>query len=166
MLFLCCFFGTVGVKVWKCPHFDTTKLQHQTRQPRTPYMSTQTSTKAWPEKLALRRNYGSHNTDVYCSSTTPRITTVAGGPCLGFWGPPMSIKCDVAAFGWCRLALHQRTARFDSWEAHFALIQPAGGQMASGLFKGSVGNICNTTKNIDSKVLLFSAKLLWLDMNK
>jgi hypothetical protein len=30
--------------------------------------------------------------------STPRITTAARVPWLGFWGVPMSNKCDMAAF--------------------------------------------------------------------
>jgi hypothetical protein len=147
--------------VWKSPHVETVKLQRQPLQPLTAYMSPHPSTFAGLEKLALPENYRSHNAELYCICSTPRITTAARVPCLGFWGPPMSNKCDVAAFGWCWLAAHRRPARTASPGPNFALRSRARGQMTSGLLYRSVGSNASTSEDADSETLLSPAKLSW-----
>jgi hypothetical protein len=131
VLFSAVVFGKFVAKVWKTRQSKTAKLYNQPRQTLAVNISTHPSTLARLEKLALPRNDGPHNADVYCLGSTPRITTAARVPCLGFWGPSMSNKCDVAAFGWCWLTGHRRPARFASPGLDFVLIRRAGGQMMS-----------------------------------
>jgi hypothetical protein len=151
------FFRNVG----KPHHVKTSTLYHQPRQSRKAYMSTQLPTLAVLQKLALRRNYRSHNTAVTCSCSTPRITSATGFPFLGFWGPSVSKKADVAASGWCRPAAHRRPARSDSPGPDFALMSRDGAKMTSGLLQGSVGTSSGWVQLCDSEALLQAAQLLW-----